>query len=538
MSKFLIGIDVGTGSARAGLFDQSGNLVASAKRDIALFNRGPNLYEQSSNDIWQAVAATVREAVGTAGIDPGDVAGIGMDATCSLVVIGPQGSPLPVGDTDHPERNIIVWMDHRALDQAERINAGGHDVLRYVGSQISPEMETPKLLWLKENRPEIFGKAEHFFDLTDFLTWRATGSLARSICTVTCKWTYLGHERRWDADYFQSIGLAELCANDFDRIGTAIVDAGTALGNGLTAEAAADLGLREGTPVAAGLIDAHAGGVGTVGWQDQTEAGSATSRMAYVFGTSACTMTSTTEPAFVPGVWGPYFSAMVPGLWLNEAGQSAAGAAIDHLVRFHPASTDALKHAREAGLGLNQWLAAEAERLAPEGTDISRLADGLHVVPEFLGNRAPFADPEAKAVIAGLDMDTSVSALVRLYVAGICGLGYGLRQIVEAQSAKGIRTDTIVVSGGAGQSPLVRQLLADATGLVIAAPKTAEPVLLGSAMLGAVAGGLQKDIPAAMAAMSAAGETYAPGGAEATSYHNKRYEAFELLQQAARKIRG
>ena len=187
MSKFLIGIDVGTGSARAGLFDQSGNLVASAKRDIALFNRGPNLYEQSSNDIWQAVAATVREAVGTAGIDPGDVAGIGMDATCSLVVIGPQGSPLPVGDTDHPERNIIVWMDHRALDQAERINAGGHDVLRYVGSQISPEMETPKLLWLKENRPEIFGKAEHFFDLTDFLTWRATGSLARSICTVTCK---------------------------------------------------------------------------------------------------------------------------------------------------------------------------------------------------------------------------------------------------------------------------------------------------------------------------------------------------------------
>ncbi|MEC9470659.1 MAG: ribulokinase, partial [Pseudomonadota bacterium] len=76
------------------------------------------------------------------------------------------------------------------------------------------------------------------------------------------------------------------------------------------------------------------------------------------------------------------------------------------------------------------------------------------------------------------------------------------------------------------------------TGLVIAAPKTAEPVLLGSAMLGAVAGGLQKDIPAAMAAMSAAGETYAPGGAEATSYHNKRYEAFELLQQAARKIRG
>ncbi|MHA7777651.1 FGGY-family carbohydrate kinase [Roseibium sp. M-1] len=538
MSKYLIGIDVGTGSARAGLFDETGGLVASAKRDIALFNRGPNLYEQSSDDIWQAVCASVREAVRAAGIDPADVAGIGMDATCSLVVIGHDEQPLPVGDPSHPERNIIVWMDHRALDQAERINATGHEVLRYVGSQISPEMETPKLLWLKENSPDIFKAGENFFDLTDFLTWRATGSLARSICTVTCKWTYLGHERRWDGSYFETIGLPELCEDGFARIGSSVVDAGTALGTGLTAKAADELGLPVGTPVAAGLIDAHAGGIGTVGWRDARSEGSATSRMAYVFGTSACTMTTTEAPAFVPGVWGPYFSAMVPGVWLNEAGQSAAGAAIDYLVRFHPASAEAARMAKEKGLGLSQWLAAEADRMTAKGTDPARLADGLHVVPEFLGNRAPFADPEAKALIAGLDMDTSAASLVRLYIAGICGLGYGLRQIIAAQAAKGIRLDTIVVSGGAGQSPLVRRLLADATGLTIAAPKTPEPVLLGSAMLGAVAAGLLPDIPAAMAAMSAAGETYEPTGGVTAAYHDKRFEAFELLQATGRKLRA
>lgn len=538
MGNYLIGIDVGTGSARAGLFDVSGGLIASAKHDIALFNPGPNLYEQSSADIWQAVCASVRETVRAAGIDPAEVAGIGMDATCSLVVIGPEGRPLPVGDPARPERNIIVWMDHRALEQAERINATGHDVLRYVGSQISPEMETPKLLWLKENRPEAYFAAEHFFDLTDFLTWRATGSLCRSICTVTCKWTYLGHERRWDGSYFGTIGLPDLCENDFARIGTTVVDAGTALGTGLTAEAAGDLGIPAGTPVAAGLIDAHAGGVGTVGWRDEGSEGSAISRMAYVFGTSACTMTTTRDPAFVPGVWGPYFSAMVPGLWLNEAGQSAAGAAIDHLVRFHPASGEAARLAEEAGLGSSQWLAAEAARMTADGSDPARLADGLHVVPEFLGNRAPFADPEARALIAGLDMDSSVRALVRLYVAGICGLGYGLRQIIKAQAAKGIVLDTIVISGGAGQSPLVRRLLADATGLMIAAPKTAEPVLLGSAMLGAVAAGLQPDIPAAMAAMSVAGETYLPAGGVSAAYHDKRFEAFELLQATGRKLRA
>src|SRR3569833_366070 len=112
-----------------------------------------------------------------------------------------------------------------------------------------------------------------------------------------------------------------MAAEGFVRIGNVIVDPGSSLGSGLTASAAEALGLEVGTAVAAGLIDAHAGGVGTVGIGSGP-----TSNLGYVFGTSSCTMTSTAEPAFVPGVWGPYYSAMVPGLWLNEGGQSAAGA--------------------------------------------------------------------------------------------------------------------------------------------------------------------------------------------------------------------
>ncbi len=534
---YLVGIDVGTGSARAGLFDVAGNLIAVAKQDIALFNDGPNFYEQSSDDIWNAVSACVRAVVAMAGIDPAGIAGIGVDATCSLVVIGREGEPLGVGDPALPDRNIIVWMDHRAVEQAERINATGHDVLRYVGNRISPEMETPKLLWLKENRPETFAAAGYFFDLTDFLTWRATGSLDRSICTTTCKWTYLGHERRWDESYFRAIGLEELATEGFARIGTHIVDAGAAVGSGLTAQAAADFGLVAGTPVAAGLIDAHAGGIGTAGAAEEGGEGSATSRMAYVFGTSACTMTSTTEPAFVPGVWGPYYSAMVPGLWLNEAGQSAAGAAIDYLAAFHPAAPEATAKAKEAGMGLTSWLASRALEKAGDASKVPLLADGLHVVPEFLGNRAPFADPDARALIAGLDMDRSVDGLVRLYVAGVCGLGYGVRQILKAQESKGVSIDTIVVSGGAGQNPVVRQLLADTTGMRVAAPKTDEPVLLGSAMLGATAAGLYPDLAAAMRAMSAMGDTYAPAAGDLAVYHARRYDGFELLQATGRTLR-
>lgn len=197
LERYIIGVDVGTGSARAGLFDLRGALIAVAKRDIALFREAGSIAEQSSADIWEAVCTVVRQVAASVG-DPAQVIGLGFDATCSLVVLGEGGQPLAIGASELPERDIIVWMDQRAVGQAERINAIGHDVLRYVGGKISPEMETPKILWLKENCPETFKNAWKFFDLADFLTWKATGDLSRSTCTVTCKWTYLAHEQRWD----------------------------------------------------------------------------------------------------------------------------------------------------------------------------------------------------------------------------------------------------------------------------------------------------------------------------------------------------
>lgn len=288
-----------------------------------------------------------------------------------------------------------------------------------------------------------------------------------------------------------------------------IVPGRTGLG-GLTPQAADDLGLEPGTPVAAGLIDAHAGGVGTVGARG--DAGSILTRMAYVFGTSACTMSTTAEPTFVQGVWGPYHSAMIPGLWLNEGGQSAAGAALDHLVRMHPASKEVEAIARDNGVSLSQWLSLEAEKRggAPAAPD---LVGGLHVVPEFLGNRAPFADPDARGLIAGLGMEAGLDNLAALYLAGLCGLGYGAQQILQAQHVKGIAIDTIVVSGGAGQSPLVRQILAESTGKLVAATTSQEPVLLGSAILGAVASGQYSNLAQAMLSMSEMGETYCPNPA-------------------------
>ena len=532
-AHYLLGVDVGTGSARAGIFDLTGRLVGSASRELALFREAGTIVEQSSDDVWRAGCGAVKQALSEANVAPGGIAGIGFDATCSLVVLGEGGSPLAVGPSGQAERNIIVWMDHRAVDQAERINATGHDVLKYVGGRISPEMETPKLLWLLEHRPAVFAAAWQFLDLTDYLTWRATGDLARSTCTVTCKWTYLAHEQRWDESYFRAVGLGVLADEGFARIGQQVAAPGTPRGRGLTVDAAAELGLEAGTPVATGVIDAHAGGIGTVG-----AGGDVQTRLAYVFGTSSCTMTTTSQPVFVPGVWGPYFSAMVPDAWLNEGGQSVAGAAIDHLLAMHPAAAEASASARRDGESLPAMLV----RLATGSgrVDLSRTvlrANGLHVVPEFLGNRAPFADPQARAVIAGLDMETGLDGLVAFYIAGICGIGYGLRQIIEVQAKAGAPVRQIVVSGGAGRSDLVRQLLADATGKPVLATQSEEPVLLGAAMLGGVAGERFGDVRSAMARMSRIARTYEPASGALAELHDSRFHAFERLQALAREIR-
>jgi D-ribulokinase len=539
MGQAFIGVDVGTTSARAGLFDSSGALLATARHPLALWREAGDIVEQSSTDIWRACVTAIRAALASAGVAPSSVGGIGFDATCSLVVLDRAGEPLTVSPSGEARRNVIVWMDHRAIAEARRINGIGDDVLRYVGGVISPEMQTPKILWLKEHLPATYHAAGHFFDLADFLSFRATGSPARSMCTLTCKWTYLAHEKRWSASYFERIGLGELLADDCAKIGTEIVEPGAPLGRGLTGDAAQELGLLPGTPVAASLIDAHAGGIGTLGGRgSEGEAVAMTDRLAYIMGTSACIMATTAEPRFVPGVWGPYFSGMIPGLWLNEGGQSAAGAGIDHLVRSHPAYQRAEEAAQAAGESLLDFLERCAVARFGDPAEAALLARDIHVLPEFLGNRSPHADPEARAMIMGLNLDDDIECLERLFVAGLCGLAYGLADVVDAMRARGIACGMMVISGGASRSALVRQIMADTTGLTVALPKTSEPVLLGAAMLGAVAGKAYADIPEAMQAMSGIGQLTAPTSPRMAGFHKVKRRVYARMRELDRDSRA
>ena len=530
-----IGIDVGTGSARAGVFDASGTMLGQSTHPIKMWKPQADFVEQSSDDIWSACAAAVREAVGEADRDATHVRGIGFDATCSLVALDESDQPVSVSPTGNDEQNVVVWMDHRALEQTARINDAGHEVLRYVGGIISPEMESPKLSWLRENLPDCWNRARRFFDLADFLTYRATGDETRSLCTTVCKWTYQGHLEpaipgsvgRWDDTYWHSIGLGDLASEGYRRIGTRVRPMGEPIAQGLIKGAAADFGLNPGTPVAVSIIDAHAGGVGMLGARlpDGGEV-ELEKRLALIGGTSSCHMAVSKEPRFVDGVWGPFFSAMIPGLWLTEGGQSATGALIDHIIFSHARSRELEDDAKQRGITVYEILAEILEKLAAGAEFPARLTRELHVQPDFHGNRSPRANPNARGMISGLRLGDRVEDLALLYLATVQAVAHGTRHILDVMTESGYEIGTVLTTGGGAKNPIFLREHADITGRRIVLPREPEAVLLGSAMLGAVASGDCATVTEAMTTMSSASTVIEPCRGTAKAFHEAKHEVF------------
>jgi FGGY-family pentulose kinase len=521
----VVAVDVGTGSARAGVFGPDGRMLGRAEQPIALHRPMADHAEQSSEEIWSAVAGSVRAARTSAGVAAEQVVGLSFDATCSLVALDREDRPASVSTTGEDRWNVVVWLDHRAIAEAEACTATGHPVLDSLGGTMSPEMEIPKLIWLKRHLPEAWARYGRMLDLADFLTFRACGSNARSCCTVTCKWTYLAHEEPgWQDDFLAAVGLADL------RERTAVPARASAIGASLgklTADAAADMALTTSCTVGCGLIDAHAGALGVLGPALARGSAELDRNLALIAGTSTCHMALSAEPRRVSGVWGPYYGAVAPRLWLNEGGQSATGALLDHILAAH---------AQGAALGARGH-AVVLERIAAMRAEQGEaFAASLLVLPDFHGNRSPLSDPHALGVISGLTLDASLDALAQLYFATAQGIAFGTRHILDALNDEGYAIDQLHVAGGHTRNPLLMELYADTTGCtVVAPPEDTDAVLLGTAMVAAAAARVHKDLGAAASAMAQSGTTRRAEAARREAY-DRRYRAFLEMHEQRRAL--
>ena len=483
--SYLLGLDVGTQSLRAALVDPQGRTRAFGVAAIETRYPRPGWAEQDADGWWRAAREAIGLALTQAGVAPDQVVGIGLDCTaCTVIACGIDGAPL---------RPALLWMDQRSHAEADAISRTRLPALRYVSGRVSPEWMLPKALWLKRNEPNVYDKADRIVECTDWMMHRLTGEWTLSLNHIAVKWNYARPDGGWPFALLDEVGLADLVGKWPERI--------VPLGRGdgvLSSQAAERLGLRAGTPVAQGGIDAYLGmlGLGATGDGD----------VAVIVGSSTCHLAQSREGVFGSGASGCFPDATVEGLYTLEAGQTATGSILDWYRRHFAGREQA--EADRRGVNVYEVLDEQAAAVPPG-------SEGVLVRDDWQGNRSPFKNPAARGVISGLTLSHGPGHVFRaLYEATACGT----RHILEDASAHGLTVDRVFVGGGGAKSPLWLQVHADVLKRPIQLTRETESCALGAAMSAALAAGVYPDFDAAAREMVAIERVVEPDPANAGVY--------------------
>jgi ribulokinase len=454
---------------RVGLFDRQGSPAVVHAVGFATHHPHPGWAEQDPGEWWSGLARATRGALEESGVAADEIAGISVDATASTVV---------ASDADGRHlRPAIMWMDVRAADQARRIQETGDPALKYNGfGAVSAELGLPKALWLKDREPETWNRAARVGDSADWLIQRLTGEAVTSVNTVSGKYYYDRDAGGFPVGLYEAVGVEDL----LDKTPQRVLDLGAPVGE-LAKGAADELGLKAGTPVAEGGIDAHLGapGLGVV----------SPGMLALITGSSHVIIGQAADAIHDPGFWGAYTDAIIAGQYTVEAGQASTGSVVAWFKNTcgGGAVAEAARRGVDPYVVLNE-LAAEV----PVGSE------GLVVLDYFQGNRSPYTDPHARGLISGLSLRHGPGHLFRAILEGIC---YGTELILATLRRHDFELRSIVAAGGATRSELWMQLHADVSNVPISITSQTESPALGAALLAAVGAGIHPDIPTAAAEM-------------------------------------
>lgn len=461
---YFLGIDVGTQGLRSGIFDARGNVVALSFYSYPEYHPRPGWAEQDPADWWKGVQDTVRRCLFEGEVRPEDIAALSVSTSSCTV--------LPVDRFGNPRYRAIMWMDVRAFEQAERINATGNPLLRYAGGHESPEWMIPKALWLKENLPDIFANADYIVEAQNWIIFKLTDRWVTSLNNAICKWNYCPTEGGWPISLLRDLRFEELLS----KWPRELIPVGERVGE-LTKRAAYELGLVPGTPVIQGGIDAYAAMVGLDVVHPQ--------RLAMVIGPSTCHLALSEEPIFSPGIWGPYYGAVLPNMWILEGGQSSTGSVIRWFVDNF--AREECARACELGEDLFVFLDKMVAQVPPG-------SDGLVLLDYFQGNRSPYQDPLARGALWGLSLSHTKAHVLRAIYEGTA---YGTYHILQTLAQSGFEVEEMYVSGPGARSRLWLQIHADVTNIPIYLTTVEEASTLGTAIYAAVGVGFYDSIPEA-----------------------------------------
>ena len=484
-TDIVLGIDVGTQSAKCVALDDSGTLRGTGQEAYDLLTPRPQWIEQDPHAWWTAVVSAVRQAMREAEMAAGRVRGIGVTGQMhGAVLIGPDLEPL---------RPAIIWMDRRSANLCETIlkRVPPDVVLMEAGNRLSPGFAGASAAWLREVEPETLDRARAIIQPKDYIVLRLTGEISSEPSDASATWLYDIRQRRW------SETLASACGVPFHALPTPL--ATTTVVGGLRPTPAFDLGLRPVTPGVAGAADQAAllRGTGVV------EPG----RGSITIATGGQMTVVSTRPMIDPHLRLNTFCHAVPGRWYTM------GAILN------------------AGIALRWWRdvlggrgATTYHALLAEAAQVPAGAEGLLLLPYVAGERTPCMNPYATGAFVGLTLRHSQAHMTRAVLEGVA---FAFQDCLLTLREAGPVPDHFLVGGGGAQGGLWRQILSSTLGVSLQTVEGTEHTATGAAMLAGLGARVFYDLAQAVASVVRYGATETPDPADHALYtaQHARYQA-------------
>ena len=492
--SFFLGIDTSTTSSKALLIDERGEVIAVASSPHTLQTPKPLWSEQDPLEWWGAASASIRSVLEKAGIDGKRIAAIGLTGQMhGLVLLDEAGNVL---------RPAILWNDQRTKSQCEAIHQriGKEKFIQITGNVALPGFTAPKILWVKENEPDVYAKAKHVLLPKDYIRYRLTGEYAMDKADGAGTVLFDLKSRNWSSEVLDTL--------EIDPAWMPRTFEGPEFTGHVTAKAASATGLRVRTPVAAGGGDqaAQAVGVGAV------EPGI----VALTVGTSGVVFATTPSALIEPEGRLHAFCHALPDRW--------------HFMGVMLSAAGSLQWYRDT-------LAPHIsfDDLLKEAESVSAGSEGLQFLPYLSGERTPHPDPSARGAFIGLTLRHSRAHMTRAVLEGVA---FGLKDSFRLIQNAGLGAITQVrASGGGTKGALWRQILASVLEAELVTVNTTEGAAYGAALLAGVGARAWTDVESACKTVIELTGSTMPDAAQVEAYR-RAYPLYRELYPALKSSFG
>lgn len=487
MHTYMLGVDIGTSACKVALFSPQGEAVAQAVHEYPVLYPKPNWAEQNPEDWWSGVCVAIRAVLTQSQINPRDIASIGVDGqSWSAIAVDAQGRVLC---------NTPIWTDTRARAECEEIRARipEETLFALCGNPIQPSYTLPKILWYRNHVPDVYRQAAYILQSNSFIVQRLTGAFTQDVSQGYGLCCFDMRQGRWDTAVAQALGVRVALLPPLFQCHEVV--------GYVTRAAAALTGLREGTPVVAGGLDAACGTLGA----GVCEPGEAQEQGGQAGGMSLCIGQYAADPRLILS------AHVVPDRWLLQGGTTGGGGA--------------LKWLREnIAQDLSFAQLSDLAQTVPAGSD------GVLFLPYMAGERSPIWNPNASGVFFGLTYGKSKAHLIRAVMEGVA---YALRHNLEVAREAGATAGTLRAMGGSANSLVWTQCKADVTGQTIEVPASDTATTLGAALLGGVGVGLFESFAKATSQTVAVKRLHTPDPARRAVYDQGYARYRELYERLA-----